>query len=299
MKKFVISSASYFPSSGGLTILHKLCDTMNRLGYDAYIAPSGPSGLGFHSSDIPYYTPYENVKLITQDVYENLDDAVVVYAETWYGNHLNAPNVVRWMMGSANPFYMSDWKDTDLWFWYTPMYKTKLFNSFNKDLNNDLYLPEFYRDTFVNMGMERTLNCWTLRKATGKVSVNEYIHDPDDIFLGDIGPEYSDYDYAGNFVNFAKLLNITKRFYSYDVYTFASIQAAMCGADSIVVPAPELDKETYFNGHELHKYNAYGIDDIDRARAVRNELNDHINQIEADSIEQIHTFVEKCNAYFK
>ena len=70
-------------------------------------------------------------------------------------------------------------------------------------------------------------------------------------------------------------------------------------ARSVVANRKGLNKEEYQKGSELHRYIAYGIDDIERSKSVRNELNDHINVIENKSINDIHTFIEKCNDYFK
>jgi hypothetical protein len=313
MKKFVVSAPSWFASSGGITILHKLVQTLNELGYDAYLAPSSPSGLGWHPAHIPFEIParYDKIKLITQEVYDNLHDAIVVYPETWYGNYLNAPNVVRWIMGPANPRYMSAgsgwgmqweaWKDTDLWFWYTQLYTTPTFNSTNKDTTNTLYLGEFYRDIFFNKNGDRTLNCWTLRKATGLVDPKDYIHEPGDLFLGDIDKSLPnpDYDLPGNFNVLADLFNHTNRFYSYDPYTFVSVQAIMCGADSIVAPRTGLSKEEYLQGYPLHKYIAYGLNDLERSKSVRSELLEDLDKIETDSIKSIHNFTQKCYDYFK
>lgn len=313
MKKFIVSSPSWFPSSGGITVLHKFVNDLNTLGYDAYIAPSGPSGLGWHPSHIPFNSPsrYTNVKLLTEEVYQNLNDAIVVYPETWYGNYLKAPNVVRWIMGAANPSYMSAgsmygitydaWDENELWFWYSQMYTTKMFSSFDRNLDNILYVPEFYRDIFKNNNEDRVLNCWTLRKATGKVDPLEYIHDPTDLFLGDINKNLPnpDFDFPGQYRELASVFNKTNVFYSYDTYTFVSIQAVMCGANSVVVPMKGLTKEEYYNGSELHRYIAYGKEEIDNARAVHNELENHLDDVEKKSIQDIHTFVEKCYDYFK
>jgi hypothetical protein len=311
MKKFVVSSPSWFPSSGGITILHKFVHVMNELGYDTYLAPSGPSGLGWHRSHIPFNSPskYDRVKFITDDVYQNLDDAIVVYPETWYGNYLNAPNVVRWIMGPANPSYMvggsmcgvnyGAWGNDDLWFWYSKMYTTPSFNSFNRNLDNILTLIEFNRDIFVNRNEDRTMNCWTLRKSHGLIYPVEYIHDKDAVFFGDIDRSITDHDFAGEYKKLADVFNKTNKFYSYDAYTFISVQAVMCGADSIVYPRSGLSKQEYYSGFELHRYIAYGMDELANAKSIRNELDDHITEIESANIESIHEFVEKCNAYFK
>jgi hypothetical protein len=41
------------------------------------------------------------------------------------------------------------------------------------------------------------------------------------------------------------------------------------------------------------------LDEINRAKSIRNELDDHIKEIERKCISDIHLFVEKCNNYFK
>lgn len=313
MKKIVVSAPSWFSQSGGITVLHKLVDILNVLGYDAYMAPSAPSGLGWHPNHIPFNisSRYKNIKMITTEVYENLNDAIVVYPESWYGNYLNAPNVVRWILGPPDKSYTESgniggfsydsWGENDIWFWYNDMYKSKSFNSFNKDMNNDLNLTEFYRDIFFDRNEERMINCWTLRKSNGKIYPNDYIHDPSDLFFGDIDKSLPnpDFDIAGNYKKLAEIFNKTKRFYSYDTYTFVSIQAVMCGADSIVVPSSGLDKKDFYKGSEFSKYISYGLDDIENAKSIRNELDNHIVEFENRSIKQIHEFMEKCNDYFK
>lgn len=313
MKKFVVSAPSWFPSSGGITILHKLVHTLNELGYDAYLAPSGPSGLGWHNNQYPFYIPqkYDRVKFITDDVLNNLEDAIVIYAESWYGNYLNAPNVVRWIMGLANEKFMlagnfneinyTKWSDDELWFWYSDMYKNMSDKKFQRHLDNNLTLSEFHRDIFYNKNEQRKLNCWTLRKATSTTKPSDYIHGTEDLFFGDIDKNLvdSDFHFPGQYRKLAELFNKTNIFYSYDVATFISIQAVMCGADSIVVPNKLVSKEQYYNGFDLHRYVAYGLDEIGRARSIRNELNNHMTEIENKCINDIHLFVEKCNDYFK
>lgn len=313
MKKIVVSAPSWFSQSGGITVLHKFVHTLNELGYDGYLAPSAPSGLGWHPNHIQFNISdrYDKIKLITEEVYKNLDDAIVVYPESWYGNYLNAPNVVRWILGPLNKSYTESgnmygfsydgWNENDLWFWYNDMYKTKTFNSFNKCMDNNLNLTEFYRDIFFDKNQERTVNYWTLRKSNGKINPNDYIHDSSDLFLGDIDKSLSnpDFDIAGNYKKLAEVLNKTKRFYSYDTYTFVSIQAVMCGADSIVVPTSGLDKKDFYSGSEFNKYISYGLNDIKKAQSIRNELDNHITEFEKRSIQQIHTFIEKCNDYFR
>ena len=109
----------------------------------------------------------------------------------------------------------------------------------------------------------------------------------------------ADYRFTDNIPMLVEILNKSKRFYSYDNYTFLLIQALMCGADSIVCPIPGTSIEDYHNGYELHKFIAFGINDIERAKSIRDELHPTMDAIEKKSIEQIHDFVDKCNKYFK
>lgn len=313
MKKIIVSSPSWFPSSGGITILHKFVHTLNDIGYDAYLAPSNASGLGWCDSNLEFYSPtrYNKVKFITDDIYNNLKECIVVYPESWYGNYLNAPNVVRWIMGLANPKFMSAgnygnfkydaWNENELWFWYADLYKTQSDKKIIKNLDNNLTLIEFYTDIFFNRNEERILNCWTLRKGAFDTEPSDYIHDPSDLFFGDIATQIKDFDFhfPGNHRLLADLFNKTNVFYSYDRSTFISTQAVMCGADSVVVPNKKMSKKEYYDGFELHKYIAYGLDELDRAKSIRNELDDHIKEIENKCINDVHLFVEKCNKYFK
>jgi hypothetical protein len=282
---------------------------LNELGYDAYIAPGGPGGIGLHdpSAEFCISDRYDNIKLITQDMVENMDDTIVIYGQTNVGNIFNSPNVVRWVMGIPDLQTVSSWGENDYLFWYAPY--MKYLSPYKKDLDNDLYLGEFYKDIYVDLNLERDINTWTLRKAIGidnhpVVKPEDFIHSPEDIFFGSLNPNpdahniMSDYRFTDNIPELVNILNRSKRFYSYDTCTFLNIQAVMCGADSIMCPLKGMNIEDYHKGYELHKFVAFGIDDIERARSVRDEFHPTIDMIEKRTINQIHEFVDKCNKYF-
>lgn len=281
MKKFLISTHGFDMGVGGLKVLHKLCHLLNENGYDAYLIPV--------NFDWPFavYEGY-NVKMVTQEILDNLDDVIVVYPESWFGNYLNAPNVVRWMIGFPSDDHIKTWDDKDLWFWYVPAYITDVYTQ--KDSDNLLYVAEQHRDIFYDYKQSRQGSCWTLRKATNIVTSKDYIHPQDSIFIP--------YHAAGDLVGLANLFNSTNLFYCYDNYTYLHIQALMCNNDTIVVPLNK-SKEDFFNGCELNKYVAYGVDDLPRSRSIRNEFFDHLDVVENKTIKQLHTFVEKCYDYFK
>lgn len=278
MKKFVISTHGFDMGIGGLKVLHKLCHLLNVRGHDAYLVPV--------NFDVPFgiYDGYQT-KLITQEILENLNDAIVIYPESWYGNYLNAPNVVRWMLGFPYEQHVNTWNDTDLWFWYLPYFYT---GQFPKHTDNFLYVGEMHRDIFYDMQQERDGICWTLRKS--KVSSDKYIH-PDGTFIP--------YHAAGDLVGLSKLFNSKEKFYCYDNYTYLTIQSLMCNTDTVVIPDGSSTHEDFIKGFELNKYIAYGENDLRRAQDIRNEFFDHLEEIENNTLTQLDIFVEKCYAYFK
>lgn len=280
MKKFVISTHGFDMGIGGIKVLHKLCHLLNQRGHDAYLVPvhfDHPFGI---------YEEY-NTKIITQDILENLQDAIVIYPESWFGNYLNAPNVVRWMLAFPSEDHVVTWNERDLWFWFFPFYITK---EYNKNSDNFLYVTEQHRNIFYDKKLERSGTCWTLRKAQNYITPSEYVHPPDSTFIP--------YHAAGDLIRLAHLFNTKETFYCYDNYTYLGVQSVMCNTDAITVPHTKT-KEEFFDGHELHKYIAYGSDDLPRARALRNELFDHLDALEQTTLQHIDTFVEKCYAHFK
>ena len=279
MKKFLISTHGFDMGIGGLKVLHKLCHLLNENGYDAYLIPV--------HFDQPFYV-YEgyNVKMATQDILDNLHDVVVVYPESWVGNYLNAPNVVRWILGPPREDQVKTWKEADLWFWYVPQYME---SKYSKGADNHLYVGEQHRDIFYNQGQQRDRTCWTLRKAQDYVSQAQYVHPTESVFIP--------YHAAGDLVALANLFNKSTTFYCYDNYTYLPIQALMCGTDAVVV-LNKYTREQFLNGGELNKYIATGVEDLERARSIRGEFEAHLDRIERNTVQQLHRFAEVCNSYF-
>lgn len=280
MKKFVISTHGFDMGIGGLKVLHKLCHLLNENGYDAYLIP-----LDFNQP-FAIYEGY-NTKMVTQEILDNLDDAIVVYPESWYGNYLNAPNVVRWMIGPPSEPHINTWDEKDLWFWYIPFYLT---DKFNKNSDNQLYVGEQHRDIFFDRKQKRSGTCWTLRKAQNLINESEYQHPKDGIFIP--------YHAAGDLVGLSDLFNAVETFYCYDNYTYLPIQSLLCNTDAVVIPFNST-KSDFLNGFALSRYIAYGIDDLPRAQSLRGEFWEEVEKLEQTTITQLYTFTQKCYDYFK
>lgn len=286
MKKFVISTESFNFNVGGLKVLHKLCHTINSLGREAYLAPSINSGRQSLPNGHNFYI-YSRYKTPIIDISQlDPEEYIAIYPESWYGNHTNAKYVIRWMIGPPDINCIKTWLDTDIWFWYIDLYKTSKYNPYNftKNIDNNLYIGEFHRDIFYNKNYERNQTCWALRKSQPP---KKLIHPDNSIFI-----PYHEH-------NTAEIFNRSSLFYCYDPYTFLSIQALMCGCESVVLPNDNLSKQDFFNGSQLNKYIAYGIDDIDRSRSIRSNFFDTIDNIEFTMIKDTKIFIEKCDDYFK
>lgn len=280
-KKFLISTHGFDMGIGGLKVLHKLCHLLNERGQDAYLIPvdfNQPFGI---------YDEY-NVKMVTEEILNNLNDVIVVYPESWYGNYLNAPNVVRWMIGNPSDSHINTWNDDDLWFWFIPFYLT---DKYKKNTDNFLCITEQHRDIFYDMKLPRNGSCWSLRKAQDFIKSNEYVHPKDSTFI----PYHS----AGNLIELSKLFNSKELFYCYDNYTYITIQALMCNTDVVIIPNSGNTKEKFQNGYDLNKYIAFGLDDLERSRSLRSEFFEELDKMEEKSLAQLDTFIQKCYDYFK
>ena len=279
MKKFIISTHGFDFGIGGLKVLHKLCHLLNENGYDAYVVPVD------FSQPFSVYDQY-NVKMVTEDILNNLDDAIVVYPESWYGNYLNAPNVVRWMIGPPSKQHIDTWGESDLWFWYMSQYITK---DYNKHSDNCLYIDEQHREVFYDQNLQRINTCWTLRKSQDFITKSDYVHPNDSVFIP--------YHAAGNLNELAFIFNKSSLFYCYDNYTYLPIQALMCGADAVVLPN-KYTRQQFLDGPELNKYVAFGLNDLERARSLKLDFINHLDLIESKTINQLHTFAKKCYDHF-
>jgi hypothetical protein len=106
------------------------------------------------------------------------------------------------------------------------------------------------------------------------------------------------YHAAGDLASLSDIFNRSKAFYCYDTYTYLTIQSLLCGTEAIVLPNSWTEKEHFLKGFALSKYVAYGIDDLPRARSIRNEFLEEVEEIETLTIKQLHEFTEKCSTYF-
>lgn len=186
----------------------------------------------------------------------DLNDCVVIYIDYQFGNPLNAPYVVRWILLELKPiisfFYPLSWNKNDLIYYFNSEIK---FNE-HPDRINTVYklLSSIYiNPLFKNLQLpNRSGYCFTLRKNHGK----NYIH-PNDAF--EITKDNTQDDYQ-------IIFNKYKYFVSYDHISFLTIISALCGCISIVCPIDGITKKQWLSRTAVNNYlisrnidNLYGI----------------------------------------
>jgi len=275
-KSFIIYTYDYSPGIGGVKVMHKLCDLINKTGHEAYLMPIFPRDEFYVCSD--YNTP-----LVTQEILNNIDDCIVIYPEGIRYNPLDAKNVVRWILGPSKQEDAETYSKSDLVYYINDYY----YNEYLGQKENNLFVLEFHSDIFTNANLKRTGSCYTIRKSNPK----HFLHPSDSIFIS--------HENAGDLIGMSNLFNTTEKFYCYDNHTFLFTQAAMCGCISIVIPDPMFSKEQWMYGSRLHKYGvAYGEEDIPRALETLPLLLKEIELVKQDMEEGVIKFINHCNNIF-
>lgn len=275
-KPFIIYTYDYDPGIGGIKVMHKLCDLLNKAGYPSYLMPIYINDTFYVSDD--YDTP-----LVTNEILADIDNAIVIYPEGIKYNPLNAKNVIRWILGPANEADYSTYSKTDVIYWYMDYYYVESLGQ----RENQLMISELHTDIFKNNHLDRNGNCYAIRKG----SPEKLVHPADSYEI-----KYHD---AGDLVKISNIFNTTEKFYCYDNYTFLSVQAAMCGCISIVIPDNTKTKEDWLSGSRFNQYGiAYGEDDIPRAIETLPLLYKEIKITEQNMINQVNQFINHCNERF-
>jgi len=295
--KFIIVTRGYDDDSGGIVVLHQLCDRLNKLGYEAYLWPFFKPPLDFSN---PFKAAYlffryfrknikyrfkKNPKLNTPTAsYEDLEDSVIVYPEVMVGNPLQAQKVVRWLLhkpGFNNGGKIEFGKD-DLFFYYDKAFDD---SRFNVHPDNHLHIVSQRSDVYkvTNHG-KREGTCYLLRKG----SKRKIVHELNGSILVD-GLSHEDT---------AQVFNEAEYCISYDTYTMYNVYAAMCGCIPIIIPEEGVSKEQWQPVEEGRYGMAYGFDDIEYAKQTRPLLLNYLKKQECESNESVNRFVEKCKEYF-
>ena len=301
MKKFIFFAPGYDENIGGVIVLHKLCSLLNELGYESYLYPCFRNleinrknfllplarlAKDFFCGVLPYATN----RFFNTPVYSGFisDEFIVVYPENVFGNPLNAKNVVRWLL------HRPDYNIGVMYFGQGELYFD--FNDFAKDFQYPgsvksklpltiTHFPlERYNLEGALPGDQRAGIAYCIRKGRDKL-----IQHPMDEGIVIDGKSHSEV---------SSIFKKVKTFVSYDAYTAYSAFAALCGADSVVIPEPGLDKYEWHPRAEARYGVAYGFDDICDARTTVDLLRDKFMNKEADNLYLASCFAEEARVFF-
>jgi len=255
---------------GGATALFSLARNLRTVGMDVRVWQATPGN-------------YYNIPRVYEDCDRDwlTKDTFVVYPEPqWYLPRLTR-NAIRWSLFYTPPTIATKygWHTDDLCYAYTPSFRFSpddpLLWAF-ETWPNLIYTP--------SLKTQRAGTCHAIKKGAHKPVIPETL-----------GTEnvYASPTVAGD--AFRKY----ERFISYDTATWMSLQAALCGCLSIVVPDEGVTADEWRNGNQFHKYGiAYGLGEaeIKWAKSTAGLVPEYLRELERDSIYQAETLYSTLKA---
>lgn len=285
-RSFLILSPPYDQNNGGVIALHKLCDTLNRLGFTAHLYNIGQPAPATTIKKLPKKQksflkrikkslkckntrpPPPPIELLYQTnpafdtpalttLPENLDHYIVIYPEIVYGNPLNAPHVARWFL--HHPGYHTGKVGVETGEIYYRFSESMNGLEINGSLlsKNILKVTHYPLDIYneEHAPKERHGTAYCLRKGKAKT----IIHDLNDSVLID-GKSHRE---------IAQIFRSCRQFISYDTLTAYSRFAYLCGCESIVIPDEGVSIDEWYPNEADQWGLAYGLDDLERANSTR------------------------------
>ena len=257
MRPLVITAPSFDENNGGSIMLHQLADRCFKSGIEVYYEP-----IIFSAKQNVFNKFNENIPVVDDpSIYQS---CIAVYPEIVDKNPLKAPYVVRWLLhrpGFINPnarmeknettFIVSKlhYKPAETHFLSLPQLHLSWVREelFLSEVVGDRVIPEAI---FVHKG--------------GKYHENIEIN-PSMIVLD----RYSA-------IQKAEILKNTSILRCYDPHTFLLIQSVLAGCVPLVVPVGGISGSEWRAHCDFKHGIAYGEDELDIARASRDEFFDDL-----------------------
>lgn len=296
--KFIVYAPYYDENVGGSIVLYKLCNTLNDLGYPAFIWPFGKrrftwkGACCFWAQALVRFArtrgKIANLHNSTSPVSiastADIEDAVVVYPETVEGNPLSARRYVRWFLHNPK-FHTGIDRDFDgeLYFYFI--------EAFNEHLpkavcGGRLALLEYFTDIYrVENHGSRSKVCHLIRKGRFRDDLPSF----SDVWVLD-GLDHKE---------MAKAFNECAICFIYDPYTLYATYAAMCGCIPVIVPQEGVTKEQWLPEEHLRFGLAYGEEDIPYALSTREQMIARLRKDEESSREVVRQFAEQVRKFFQ
>lgn len=290
---YIVFAPGYDPDSGGSIFLHQLVHALNQLGEKAYLwhwdtprmtlgdqvqavlqRPSRLWKAAKFERDATLDTPVARQGNLTAD-------SIVVYPEVTLGNPLNARHIARWLLyrpGLRQPYSFTT---GEMFFRAGEMSDLPELTGGAPELFVWRINP-VYRD---EARVDRQGSCYIVRKGDAKPRIPETAQ-----AIQIDGMSHAEV---------AEVFNRCATFYSYDEATLYSQYAAICGCDSVVIPGLYPSRAEWVQSHALARYGvAYGLDDLDHARATRHLTLGVLRAQETKGMQTVQDFVDLTQARF-
>jgi hypothetical protein len=292
--QYLVFAPPFNPDSGGSIFLHELVHALNQLGASAAIWPMNQAPYPNLLAMLRAYLRKPSLLWRAPEFAVDPDrttpitrsraarhDAIVVYPEITLGNPLGARKVVRWLLyrpGLRDPYRFGP---DEMFFRAGEMSDLPELTGGAPDLFvwriNPIYRDEGRTD--------RKGACFIVRKGEGKPMIPET---KDAIQIDGM-----------SHAEIADIFNRCETFYSYDEATFYSQYAAICGCTSVVIPGLYASRAEWVKHHPPGRYGiAYGLDDLEHARATRHLAMDSLKEQEAAGMETVRNFIRLTRERF-
>ena len=252
-------------------VLHKLADVLDQLNENVILVTEKVEA----TKDYAVVTEEE---FVTSKMWSVTSDDWVVYPEIVDGNPLKGENVVRWLLNVPGARGgKADYGTNDLFFHYSHNFCPDGIESAGLLRVVDYGLEYFKSEKRTRLGFAAMI-----RKS------RDYRNGH---FLERAGWPVVDFLSGLERRVLNRYFNSLAVFVSYDTETYHSVQAALSGALSIVVPRKERKRADFYN-HGAMKYGvAYGIRGIPWALFTRKKLREYLRESEREDQHSVEAFV--------
>ena len=220
--------------------------------------------------------------------YIDISKTVVVYSENEIGNPLGATHIVRWIMREPLIGDGGDYGTSEHIFLYQDYYSVG--SQYENQIKGVLTAIDldWHLKTYINQNQSTRKGGAYLIKKGGYKDLS--LHPKDYQCVDSLFENLTD-------IEKNKYFNSIKVFISYDHMTFLSIQAALSGCLSIIIP----DNEGQYSKENLMIVNrqpavGIGLDDIDWCKSTQPLLVPYLqnlNRIQLNSISDFKIYFEK------
>lgn len=278
--KFIVVAQPYTLRSGGVMILHDLCEALNRNGYQAgivFMHSGNATEQNFQyalSNDASLYRKdghyhfYED-EAEARDVIEN---GTVIYPDLIHGNPLGAKKTIRYVL-NFNPSSFSG--DFVLSF-------SNIYSEYSNFVLTKPFHDSFFTDSGTQPWFKRNLDLTYIGKGAKFIDCHRI---ENSILV--------ERDYPRDKEQLALLLKQCRFFFTWDCVSATNCDAVMCGAIPVLLHDKQIDREK-INQMEVGAFPRIGFSSI---QDLPNGLIFDEKQIDADVLSFKSSYFRLINSW--